>query len=87
MKNNSRVSCRAAFAFEFSNCVSNQHASLAAGSGIGHAMHMPDVYYNFMFTLPIRTRACLRLLLYEICGGGKELARARAFTQMLTISL
>ena len=34
-------------------------------------------------TLPIRTRACLRLLSYKICG--EELARARAFTQDVTI--
>ena len=34
--------------------------------------------------LPIRTRARLRLLSYEIkAGGGEELARARAFTQIL----
>ena len=35
--------------------------------------------------LPIRTRACLRLLSYA--GGGEELARARAFTQMQGLAL
>ena len=39
------------------------------------------LYHLRQCALPIRTRACLRLLSYERGRGREELARARAFTQ------